>query len=592
MKKMNKISAWILTAVLTVGSLVPAQSVEAGKDKHIYNTGVLSYGDEQNVAGDPDVEATTEKPTEATTEKPTEATTEKSTEVTTETTTEATTERPTEATTEVATEQPTTEQPKQEQVVNPDLELSKLSPAEAKVVVLDPGHCGKHPGASGNGLREEVVVLDIAQACQENLDKYGDVTVYMTRESGSCCSALNLGDCLIARNNYAKILDADFLVSMHINAGSSTGANVLAAYQSGYHDNIRKETQAFGKIALSNLSKLGIKNRGFLLRKSGTGNKYSNGKLADYYSIVRNGVIQNIPSVIIEHGYITSSSDCSKFFRTKSKRTKVGKADAKSIASYYGLNQKLVSGEFEFEGNTAYYKTSGGKRAAGWIKDDGLWYYFDLADGKMHSGFLTVGNDTFYLSPTTGEMVVGWFTVNGVKYLARGNGTLVKSGIHSDGIYTYMFDQTGKQAKKGFYTLGSSTYYVNSKKHVVSGLQKINGKYYGFDSESRQMLYGYQKIKGKYYYFDKKTGAAARKAIVSIGGDRYYFNNSGVRKTGLISYKGHKYYFHTTNGKMAAGWVKINKKYYYFDKETGEMQKSKWIGKYYVNSKGIRTKKK
>ena len=33
-------------------------------------------------------------------------------------------------------------------------------------------------------------------------------------------------------------------------------------------------------------------------------------------------------------------------------------------------------------------------------------------------------------------------------------------------------------------------------------------------------------------------------------------------------------------------------KYYYFSKTTGKMQKSKWIGKYYVNSKGVRTKKK
>ena len=46
-------------------------------------------------------------------------------------------------------------------------------------------------------------------------------------------------------------------------------------------------------------------------------------------------------------------------------------------------------------------------------------------------------------------------------------------------------------------------------------------------------------------------------------------------------------YFKTTEK-----WKKINGKYYYFSKITGKMQKSKWIGKYYVNSKGVRTKKK
>ena len=47
-----------------------------------------------------------------------------------------------------------------------------------------------------------------------------------------------------------------------------------------------------------------------------------------------------------------------------------------------------------------------------------------------------------------------------------------------------------------------------------------------------------------------------------------------------------------TSNMMKKGWIKVNKKYYYFSKTTGKMQKSKWIGRYYVNSKGIRTKKK
>ena len=172
--------------------------------------------------------------------------------------------------------------------------VSALSPITAKVIVLDPGHCSRHPGAKGNGLKEEVAVLDITKACLNHLESYGDVTVYMTREDGSCCRELELGECLIARNNYAKMLEADFLISMHLNAGWTTGANVLAAYKSGYNDNIRVETQKFGKLALKKLKALGIANRGLLLRKSGSGNRYKNGKLADYYSIVRNGVKQTV----------------------------------------------------------------------------------------------------------------------------------------------------------------------------------------------------------------------------------------------------------------------------------------------------------
>lgn len=579
MNTIKKTVSWILIAAMFGGSFGSVNSVQARQDKKL-NVGITQYG-EEGMPGTGDTEPATETPT-------TEALTTEAPATETPTTEVPTTETPT-------TEVPTTEAPTTEQPVkpaDPNLKESNLSPVTSKVLVIDPGHCGRHTGASGNGLREEVVVLDISKTCQDVLDTYGDITVYMTREDGGCCENLDLGDCLISRNNYAKILDADFLVSMHINAGSSNGANLLVAYQSGFHDNIRKETQAFGRIALSNLSSIGIKNRGFLLRKSGTGNKYSNGKLADYYSIVRNGVVQNIPSVIIEHGYITSSSDCSKFFRTKAKRKKVGNADAKSIISYYGLKKKVIKGNFKQEGNATYYKTSDDKKVTGWVKDEGIWYYFDKEDGRMHTGFLTEGENTFYLSPSTGEMVVGWFTVDGAKYLAKGNGAIVKGDVHSDGRYSYLFDKDGKQLKKGFRTLGSATYYLNSKRRAASGVTKISGKYYGFDPETCQMLYGYQEINGKYYYFDPETGVAAKKKIVTIDDDKYYFGTKAARQTGLISYKGNKYYFDKQSGKMLTGWRKINGKYYYFSKSNGKMQKSKWIGKYYVNAKGIRTKKK
>ena len=494
---------------------------------------------------------------------------------------------------QTVTEQATTEQTTSEQTTGKgDFVISSLSPADARVIVLDPGHCGKHPGASGNGLREEVVVLDIAQACKDALEDYGDVIVYMTREDGGCPSANGLGDDLLSRNNYAKFLGADFLVSMHINAGVSSGAYVLTAYKSGYHDNIRKETQAFGKIALAELKKLGITNRGLLLRRSESGNRYSNGSLADYYSIVRHGVLQNIPSVIIEHGYITSASDCNRFFRTKAKREKLGQADAKAIVKYYDLSQKVIQGTFQKEGKATYFLNSADRKVAGWIKQDGDWYYLDETDGTRQTGFVTVGDEMYYLNPSTGAMVTGWFSVDGKRYLAKGNGTLVRNRMHGDGKANYLFDSAGRQLKKGLHTLDGHTYYVNSKKNVVTGPAKVKGKYYLFDTETGHMLYGEQKQKGVYYYLDPDTGVMARKKMVEIDGATYYYGKTGARATGWVTYKSGRYYFNKSSGKMAVGWKKIDGKYYYFDKSTGKMAKNKWIGKYYVNGKGIRTKKK
>lgn len=553
MRVTKKIVSWILVVALLCSSLTPVLEVHATEGG-----------------------TTSETASENTT--------------TTEATTEATTETTTEETTEEDTSSPNSSA--SYSVNAKGFAVSKLSPVNSKVIVLDPGHCKVHTGASANGLREEVVVLDIAKACQSKLNQYGDVTVYMTRTTGNCCEALKLGDCLSSRNNYAKILDADFLISMHINAGSSSGANVLTAYQSGYHDSIRKETQAFGRLVLKKLKAIGIANRGLLLRKSEAGNRYSNGKLADYYSIVRRGVVQNIPSVIIEHGYVTSASDCRKFFKTAAQRKKLGQTDADAVISYYGLKKKVISGSFKKEDGATYFVTSNERKVTGWVKKSGAWYYLG-ANGKRKTGFVTVGKNTFYLSKSTGKMKVGWFKVSGNTYLTRGDGTLVKNTSYTDGIHTYLFDSTGRQIlKAGLYTVAGNTYYVDKWGYVKTGVQKVKGKYYLFDLETGKMLYGYQNQNGKYYYLNSQTGVMARNKMVNIRGKKYYFSSTGVRKTGWVKYRGSKYYFSKKNGAMVTGWQKIGKKYYYFSKSTGKMQKNKWIGKYYVNSKGVRTKKK
>ena len=506
------------------------------------------------------------------------------------TTQQASTEQ---VTTEATTEAASTEVLEDQMIRNPELAYTGLSPADSKVLVIDPGHCRIHPGASGNGLKEEVVVLDISMAMYDELADYGDITVYMTRETGDCCKNLGLGkDCLYARSNYAMQLEADFLVSVHINAGYTTGANALVAYNSGYHEHIAKETQAFGKIALKELHKLGIANRGFLLRKSGSGSRYNNGKLADYYAIVRRGVVDQIPAVIMEHGYITSATDCKKFFKTKAQRKKVGTADANAVISYYNLSKKTVPGEFIQENGGTYYKNSAGQKVSGWVKSDGTWFYFDEMTGQMKTGFLTQGENTFYLSPNTGEMIVGEFSVDGSKYMARGNGTLVKAAIHSDGIGTYLYDLVGRKLKKGFHTIDNNTYYVVSDKKVAKGLTKISSKYYGFDSDTGKMLYGSQTIGKKSYYFDPQTGVAAKNKMVVIGDETYYYGSKAYEQGGWVKYKGAKYYFDKSSHEMVTGWKKISGKYYYFDEDTGKMAKSRWIGKYYVNNKGMRTKKK
>ena len=124
---------------------------------------------------------------------------------------EAVTTKPSESTKTTETTKP------QETTKASNIKKSILNPVKSKVILLDPGHCKKHIGARGNGLKEEDVNLDIGKACRNYLNKYSDVTVYMTRTNSKCVKKLKLGDCLTARNHLAKRLSADSLVSFHIN---------------------------------------------------------------------------------------------------------------------------------------------------------------------------------------------------------------------------------------------------------------------------------------------------------------------------------------------------------------------------------------
>ncbi|MBQ8983574.1 MAG: DUF4214 domain-containing protein [Lachnospiraceae bacterium] len=211
------------------------------------------------------------------------------------------------------------------------------------VVVLDPGHDSLHCGAAGNGLREEELTLKIAQYCKEELEKYGNVKVYMTRNDGSCLNPASNAECMKARCRFAASVNADVLVSIHIDAGSDsrTGAMALVAKNGVYRDDLSTVTQDVGQQILDELTKIGFASRGLYIRMSdsqGEEFRYPNGATADWYSIVRNSIKNGVPGLIIEHGYISNPSDVAKYLNSDDKLKKIGIADATGIAEYFGLS--------------------------------------------------------------------------------------------------------------------------------------------------------------------------------------------------------------------------------------------------------------
>jgi N-acetylmuramoyl-L-alanine amidase len=92
------------------------------------------------------------------------------------------------------------------------------------VVMIDPGHGGKDPGAVGpTGLQEKDVVLTIGRMVRERLSRYRQYDVGMTRDSDVFIP-------LEERTAMANQSNADIFVSLHINSSRNRRARGISTY--------------------------------------------------------------------------------------------------------------------------------------------------------------------------------------------------------------------------------------------------------------------------------------------------------------------------------------------------------------------------
>ena len=92
------------------------------------------------------------------------------------------------------------------------------------VVMLDPGHGGKDPGATGpSGLQEKDVVLAIGRMVRDKLSRFPEYDVRMTRDTDVFIP-------LEERTAMANKTGADIFVSLHINASRDRTARGISTY--------------------------------------------------------------------------------------------------------------------------------------------------------------------------------------------------------------------------------------------------------------------------------------------------------------------------------------------------------------------------
>ena len=466
------------------------------------------------------------------------------------------------------------------------------------VIVLDPGHGGTDSGAENqNGISSESeskLTLKIANYVKQELEKSSQFVVYMTRTHDSYVG-------LSERVNYAASKNADILVSLHLNSADSktaNGAEILVPRTGRYNSKVAENAGQLAQDILKKLVSLGLYNRGLVYRDSASGTKYPDGSTADYYAIVRQGLQAGIPSIIVEHAFISSTVDA-KFLDSEADLQKIGRADAEGIAQYFGVtlsnssnnNSNSNSGGSDKNGwvkenrNWYYYKSNA--KQTGWQKVDGKWYYLK-ANGVMQT-YWYLENGKYYFLGANGSVRTGWQKIWGKWYYFDSDGVMQTGWQKIKGVWYYLGGSSDGAMKTGWQKINGKWYYLNANGvmqtywylengkyyflgangSVRTGWQKIWGKYYHFDSDG-VMQTGWQKIDGAWYYFGNEKNGAMQVGWQIVDHEYYYIVDSGVMQTYWRKIDGN-YYFFGANGVRRTGWQKIWGKWYYLD-ENGVMQ--------------------
>ncbi|GAE91522.1 N-acetylmuramoyl-L-alanine amidase [Gracilibacillus boraciitolerans JCM 21714] len=149
-------------------------------------------------------------------------------------------------------------------------------------IYIDPGHGGMDPGATGNGLREKDLTLAISLKIRKKLSMYQGISFRISRTHDKTLS-------LSGRTNDANRWGgADYLISVHINAGGGTG----------YEDYIYNQLSNSSRTAeMRNImhkaitAEIQMPNRGM--------------KRADFHMLRES----HMPAILTENGFIDAAND-------------------------------------------------------------------------------------------------------------------------------------------------------------------------------------------------------------------------------------------------------------------------------------------
>lgn len=158
-------------------------------------------------------------------------------------------------------------------------------------IFIDQGHNPSNPnaGAEANGIREQDVNFDVGTRLADLLRANPNFEVKVSRETESSSLGSTNSESLAIRAREANEWGADYFISIHSNASTSSSASGTE----GYVYSLTSPAYALSEDIIEGISEFtGLANRGVFARPS--------------LYVLR---ATNMPATLIELGYITNQGD-------------------------------------------------------------------------------------------------------------------------------------------------------------------------------------------------------------------------------------------------------------------------------------------
>ncbi len=273
-------------------------------------------------------------------------------------------------------------------------------------ICLDAGHYGKYNQSPANKeYYESNITWKLHLFQKKYLEEYG-IEVVTTRDSQE--TDRGLYDRGVASKG------CDLFISDHTNAVGDTVNNKVdypAAYCAinGSADGIGMALAQCVETVLETRQAARIEHR--------------RGQNGDYYGVLRGATAVGTPGLILENSFHTNSR-IAAWLLDDNNLERLARAQADTIALYYGISKERKSGWAQEDGGWRYYLDNDSCVRNDWYKDGEDWYWFDGAGMMVHDTWYRYKDDWYYLG-ADGAMCKGRVTADGKWYVMDNAGRLI-----------------------------------------------------------------------------------------------------------------------------------------------------------------------